>query len=59
MFAINLKTECMNCGGVACLQQVGTSNEIIIEFLEDTPFICRCGTKTYLSLDKRIVEKNS
>lgn len=59
MFVIVLKTECEKCGGDAYMSQTGTSNEVIIEFIEETAFLCDCGTETYLYIDKRIVEKKN
>ncbi|GGN64553.1 MULTISPECIES: hypothetical protein [Oceanobacillus] len=56
MYVITMETECENCGGSAYMQQAGVENKVIIDFLEETPFRCKCGSNTYLEIEKRIEE---
>lgn len=59
MNLIQLKTECQDCGGDACIYQSGNRAVIIIEFLEETPFTCSCGAETYLDIEKRTEGSNA
>lgn len=59
MNVISLKIECEECGGDAYVGQVSKSNEVNIDFLEDTPFACECGAETYLEIEKRTESANA
>jgi len=54
MTPIFIKTECEDCGGDAYQSMLSSTNEVIVEFMEETPFTCEnCEKETYLSIDKR------
>lgn len=57
MNSIIFKVSCDDCGGDACIVQLGKVNEVIIEFFEDVPFVCdSCGAESYLNIEKRVIK---
>lgn len=54
MIIQTFRTICDDCGDEIFNQSVDMTgnNSIIIDFLEDVEFDCKCGAITYLSVEK-------
>lgn len=53
MHTFNFVIDCEHCGGDAYQGMLSSTNEIIVEFLTDTPFECEdCKEETVITIEK-------